>query len=85
MVWKEEQDKNETVNDINILVVRTRSWKEKRTQWKKLQKIAQDAKMRQRLTNINSEIWERCEWNMMFSWKKNMESSLVNAMLVLML
>lgn len=70
MVWKEEQDKNETVNDINILVVRTRSWKEKRTQWKKLQKIAQDAKMRQRLTNINSEIWESCEWNMMASWKK---------------
>lgn len=70
MVWKEEQDKNETVNDINILVVRTRSWKEKRTQWKKLQKRAQDAKMRQRLTNINSEIWESCEWNMMASWKK---------------
>lgn len=70
MVWKEEQDKNETVSDINILVVRTRGWKEKRTQWKKLQKRAQDAKMRQRLTNINSEIWERCEWNMMASWKK---------------
>lgn len=70
MVWKEEQDKNETVSDINILVVRTRSWKEKRTQWKKLQKRAQDAKMRQRLTNINSEIWESCEWNMMASWKK---------------